>query len=250
MAGPYYVDPAGSNTSPYDTWAKAATSIQTVADIAEAGEIVYCRGTETIVAQVDFDTKSGSNAAGWIRFIGCNAAGNVDGTRFIIDANNANIDGIVGTVNMVWMQNIEVKRTGTEDCFRRASNCNGWVFINCCANNCAYGWSWLGAKVFWYRCLAYACTWGWYDTDSYNIHLFCCARDNTIGFTFGYNHIHCLVFDNASDQIQSVQYGFIYGSVIEGGADDGIVIGGHTSTYLFNITIGCRITNHDTVGKI
>lgn len=38
MATVYYVDPAGSNTAPYDTWAKAATALQTVADIVVAGD--------------------------------------------------------------------------------------------------------------------------------------------------------------------------------------------------------------------
>lgn len=38
----YYVDStAGSNTSPYDTWAKAATDIATVDSLAGAGDFVY-----------------------------------------------------------------------------------------------------------------------------------------------------------------------------------------------------------------
>lgn len=41
----YYVDSAGSNTSPYDTWAKAANSIGTIAAIDAAGDTIYMANT-------------------------------------------------------------------------------------------------------------------------------------------------------------------------------------------------------------
>lgn len=37
----YYVDSAGSNTAPYDTWAKAATALATIAALDAAGDTVY-----------------------------------------------------------------------------------------------------------------------------------------------------------------------------------------------------------------
>ena len=44
----YYVDSAaGSNTSPYDTWAKAATSLATIAAIDAAGDTVYVASTHS-----------------------------------------------------------------------------------------------------------------------------------------------------------------------------------------------------------
>ncbi|HMA76497.1 MAG TPA: hypothetical protein VKO43_04225, partial [Candidatus Krumholzibacteriaceae bacterium] len=36
----YYVATNGSNTSPYDTWAKAAASIQTAVNAASNGDII------------------------------------------------------------------------------------------------------------------------------------------------------------------------------------------------------------------
>lgn len=44
----YYVDSAaGSNTSPYNTWAKAATSLATIAGIDAAGDTVYVASTHS-----------------------------------------------------------------------------------------------------------------------------------------------------------------------------------------------------------
>ena len=43
----YYVDNAGSNTSTYDTWAKAATTLAVITAIDGAGDTVYIRSTHT-----------------------------------------------------------------------------------------------------------------------------------------------------------------------------------------------------------
>jgi hypothetical protein len=43
----YYVSASGSNTSPYDTWAKAATALSTVTGLAVAGDIVWVSSSYT-----------------------------------------------------------------------------------------------------------------------------------------------------------------------------------------------------------
>ena len=43
----YYVDNAGSNTAPYDTWAKAANALATIAAIDAAGDTIYIASTHT-----------------------------------------------------------------------------------------------------------------------------------------------------------------------------------------------------------
>lgn len=48
----YYCASTGSNTAPYDTWAKAATALKTVTDLLGAGDIAYCRN-EAFVITVD-----------------------------------------------------------------------------------------------------------------------------------------------------------------------------------------------------
>lgn len=53
----YYVDSAGSNTSPYDTWAKAATSLSSAVTAATAaGDVIYVdQGfTETLAANTTY----------------------------------------------------------------------------------------------------------------------------------------------------------------------------------------------------
>ena len=83
-----YSDTAGSNTAPYDTWAKAATDPQTIVDLAVAGDTNYYRGTFTQAATLDFDTNSGTSANP-IYHIGMNASGVEDGTKYTLDGNSA-----------------------------------------------------------------------------------------------------------------------------------------------------------------
>ena len=54
----YYVDNAGSNTSPYDTWAKAANAIATIAALDAAGDTVYIASTHT-------ETTAGAVTLNW-----------------------------------------------------------------------------------------------------------------------------------------------------------------------------------------
>ena len=50
----YYVDSvAGSNTAPYDTWAKAATALATIAAIDAAGDTVYVASTHNETSAVN-----------------------------------------------------------------------------------------------------------------------------------------------------------------------------------------------------
>ena len=53
----YYVDSAGSNTAPYDTWAKAANALATIAAIDVAGDTIYCASTGS-------ETSAGVSAEG------------------------------------------------------------------------------------------------------------------------------------------------------------------------------------------
>lgn len=59
-----YVNDDGSNTSPYDTWAKAATSIETVDSVAAAGDDIYIGHdhAEGASANIILDFSAGTSA--------------------------------------------------------------------------------------------------------------------------------------------------------------------------------------------
>jgi hypothetical protein len=129
----YYVDPAAGGANDGSSWTDAWTSLQSAADTASAGDIVYCRGTQTLTVKIDFDTNSGRSASGFIKFIGCNASGTVDGTRFALDGNSSATHAIENAgQSWLWFENVEVKNcTGDGiDCGTGTSFGN-WVLVNC-----------------------------------------------------------------------------------------------------------------------
>jgi hypothetical protein len=73
-----YVNHAGSNTSPYDTEAKASTSVQTALDAAQSGDTVWIKadqnyvmnGTDQQAAQFDVDADNNITIRGYYQNIG------------------------------------------------------------------------------------------------------------------------------------------------------------------------------------
>lgn len=60
-----YVRSDGSNTSPYDTWAKAATTLATAVSASSAGDTIYVADghTESLGASTNYDTNCTSTAS-------------------------------------------------------------------------------------------------------------------------------------------------------------------------------------------
>ncbi len=78
MAGPYYVDSvAGSNTSPFDTWAKAATTLKAATDLAGVGEDIYVAQTHAETQAATVALAFAGTPASPIRIICANKAGTV-----------------------------------------------------------------------------------------------------------------------------------------------------------------------------
>lgn len=263
----YYVDHAGSNTAPYDTQAKAAPALATILAIPpSAGDIIYCCDNagagETIAAELDLSS-SGTNAGGWIKIIGCNSSGVVDGTRYVISGggNDILIFDFAGQ-DMWWLENIEVTNTGTaankHGFYSSASGAIGIVFINCCANNCSgNGFSFTNVTApFCFRCVSYSNTLsGWGDPSASGAAaklLFCCARDNAVD---GFNklnvssiYIGCVSHNNTDDGIGDITAGSVFfNCAIDGNGDDGLELTASTNLYAPQI-MGCRITNHSGAG--
>jgi len=138
----YYTDSAGSNTAPYDTWAKAATSILTIeALVLNAGDIVYARGSQTISgAGVLTLAASGTNLA-MISVIGCDAAGTPNAGQFTLlgDVGNLPAHLVVSSAKTYrrW-ENITFSGA-TNRCVYCGNNETGWQWESCIFENSADG---------------------------------------------------------------------------------------------------------------
>lgn len=255
------MDTAGSNTSPYDTWAKAATSLQTVADLAVAGDIVYCRGTQTLTAPIDYDTNSGSDASGFIKFIGCNAGGTVDGTKFILDGDSSAVNCILSVARFyIWWENFEFKNATGSGWDATNVSFNRLVFINCIShNNGGDGWdiyysSQPTSSIF-IRCYAYSNGGDGFGQiyQGMPIFILCISKNNTGGgFDQSAGHITaglgcyygCVSHNNGLSGIKCYN-SVIFNSVIDENDDDGV-----NAFVGINILIGNRLTDNgkDTSG--
>ena len=133
---PWYVDPAAVGANNGTSWTNAWTSMATAFTTPVAGDIVYCRGTQVISGGLT-TSQAGSLTAGWIRFIGCNSAGNKDGTKFIINANSNSILAVNVNTSMQWFENIMVENTIGAAHHGFSVTGHGSVFINVSTTNCS-----------------------------------------------------------------------------------------------------------------
>jgi hypothetical protein len=235
-----YVDPAASGSNDGTNWTNAWTSIQSAFDTAVAGDIVYCRGTETRSATIDVDTQTGDTTNGFIKFIGCNASGNVDGTRFVIQGDGANSCALLtkaGAQNLIWLENVEVKSAVTNYGVTTGNTYGyGWVFINCSFNNNAstafYNGRYFNGAVF-FRCTFYSNGGRGFDQQTVGqaLFLFCSFHDNTgyglystcpavdlIGCVFHGNGDHGLFISSVSSPSR------FFNCVFDGDGNDGLYV--------------------------
>jgi parallel beta-helix repeat protein len=264
MGSTYYVDPAAGGSNNGSSWTDAWTSIQSAFDTATAGDVVYCKGTQTTAATLDIDTQQGSNAAGYVKYVGCNSLGNVDGTRFVIDVNNTAVHGItVGNYDMYWFENFEIKNAGAGGDSKdgvnfAASTATGWTFINCSFHNCSgYGVNdgssaYLGFSLF-VRCAFYSNTLGgMFDSSVSNLICFSSFRDNTgDGAAISSIFLGCVIHGNGDDGIdtRSGSSARLINCVIDNNTDDGIYWVAGANAYT-PIVLGSRITNHSGSGDV
>ena len=129
-----YVDPAASGDGSGDSWTNAKTTLQSAVDLCEADTLILARGTETISTAVAFDTKNGSSSS-MIVVRGCNAAGEVDGTMYVLDANSTSDNCInLTTSNYYYIENVEC-RDAVSHGVDGDDGGDYWVWINCKFNS-------------------------------------------------------------------------------------------------------------------
>jgi len=258
----YYVEPAVGNDANAGTDWGAGNSwatIQKAADTATAGDTVYLKGTETLTAQVDFDTNAGDNTNGYIKFIGVNSSGVNDGTMFVVDGDkdNTNIDGLVfsNPTAYLYFENIEIKNVDNDGVTHSGTSTPSCVFINCLFHDCgAFGFDgYRFTRCIFIRCSAYNNGNDGFSLSAYCVFYFCSSHDNGVsGFDLVYSSytamIGCLAYDNSDDGIGNLYFSHAFNCVADGNSDDGVSVRTTTSNY-FSV-IGCRITNHLGAGDI
>jgi len=146
----YYCYPGlGSGDDDGSSEANAWSTLQRAIDGTDgtqpgAGDVVLCRGTDTLSATVDFDGTAGSGAGGFVIYRGVNSSWVNDGTRFIVDANNGSYHCIKLTSDYIKIENFDIGNTSEEsnqNCVDIGSyaGCDYLVLINCDIHNGDFG---------------------------------------------------------------------------------------------------------------
>ena len=173
-----------------------------------SGHTITRAATANARKSLDVDTQTGTNAAGFIKFIGVDADYTGRTTRAIIDGASAATEHgfyVINAKDMYWWENIEVKRiagTTKHGWCANGYGPGGHFWMNCCVNNCSGdGWG-ISSGYFkesaWVRCVAYSNTGsGFNSSQANNLVLFCTARQNT-GSGFGQQQyqIGCVAWYN------------------------------------------------------
>lgn len=273
----WYVDPAAAGLNNGSSWTDAFTMLQAAIDTtsgAVAGDTIYCRGTLTISGTPMNTTSVVSGAyLAPLRIVGCNAAGTPRAGQFVIQGDSANKpanlllfseafykviwenitwDGANVTSHAVQTPNV-TGRDWTIHHWKKCKFINSggsglylsrggqWVFIQCVlANNTGSGalinmyansHKWLFCKFQGNGSS------GLYPSSTYVGYIFygCLSSGNAdegfydsggTGVVLGGAYINCVVDDNGRWGIKEDGTNGLYNTII----------------------LGCRITNHASVG--
>jgi hypothetical protein len=226
---------------------------------ATSGNYITVNGTCTRKS-LNIDTKEGTNAGGFIKFIGVDSDWSGRTTRAIIDGASATDQHGIDSngKDMYWFENVEVKRiAGTSKHGFQATGYGpeGWVFVNCCANNCSG--SGFGSasgyfkSVVFLRCVAYSNGFDGFSCGAQAMYYLCCSRQNTrhgylvtgMGVLYG-----CIGWYNTTNGSYGASgFNHYVNCVADNNQTSGISIG--TVVQLgANTFIGNRITSQNQAG--
>ena len=158
MADIYADGQLGTGANNGTSWVNAyqgEAGLQAACDAAVAGDILHITRTFTLTAltvSIDIDIASGSQSSP-IRVIGYNYNSGspvVDGTRSIIDADNAAVNCVAANGVHYWvLENIEFKNATDDNVTATVDEPLYWIFINCISHHAgADGWGETAAISF------------------------------------------------------------------------------------------------------
>ena len=261
----YYVDPAATGDNDGTTWANAWETFQRAIDGTggtqpTAGDVILCRGTETVSSQIDSDGNSGTVAGGFVTYRGVNSSGTNDGTRFVLDANDNAIDILKLSADHIRFENLELHNTS------EASGQNGVVsagyansdniqFINCYIHNCYDGFNIPINGVFGLtliKCrIENNANNGFISGNNCKQTLIACHIKGNGNYGFGnfnytshFNIINCVIIENGATGViygANYQKANILGNVISDNTGHGVWGLG----YSYGIIMGNRITDNN-----
>jgi hypothetical protein len=266
-----YVDSSGggSDTSPYDTWAKAADGLQKAIDIWNAGDTIYAKNgsqgtTESPNGiQIDLDQAGGAEASTWdnpIIIIGCDfdedqeppsgadfSRTGSDG-RYVIDGGTGVAHQVLvndGNQDYVWLINIECNNAGAaKNGYWASGTAEYTVMVNCRFNgNAQYG-IYADSMVYGiYKQCIFSNNGSGVFRPQLDAMFWACRFDTntTSGVILnGGSHFRDCVFDGNSNGINmaSASVGWVQNSVFDANAD------GITGSPVWMFTLGCRFTNN------
>lgn len=136
----WYVDPAATGAGDGTSWTDAFTTLQAAVDEATlaAGDSVYCRGTETLTAQVDFDGVDGTDEDR-ISFIGCDGSGTPGAANYKVTTADAIHGLVLSGMYYVELRFFEIESTalsGTYYGISESTTTYGWLIEDCIV----HGW--------------------------------------------------------------------------------------------------------------
>lgn len=255
----YYLDPAAAGADNGTSWANAWTTLAraiagTGGTPPAAGDTVYCRGAESSAALVSFNSQSGTVTGGRIRYIGCNAAGVVDGTRYAITfPSSSGISAATG-IHRHSIENFDVISTYASTLnyqgFRLGSGANyNWRLVNVVCRD------WINAQGFSFEsgsqrqmivnCRAINCEAGYSHQNETHCYIGCEASGNsTQGFSFSGQrgqYLNCIAHSNAIGFRCSGARAILQNCVAYGNLNAGIISNAAQGQ---NIVVGCRIVRN------
>jgi hypothetical protein len=257
-AATYYVDPAAAGANNGTSWPNAWTMIDSTQDRAAAvaaGDTVLCRGTQVLSTAIEFKSNSGSATGEYIVYIGCNAAGNIDGTMFTIDGNGA-ATRCCSTWTAAYLTFNNIRFTGaTNDNIDLSTNGGGdnMMFNNCwidSAGDDGISGTTSSTNDIFFRCKIFGNDgWGILQVGAPMFINLCNFYDNSLGNFNGNANGNSFLFDNVFAPVAAGKTSLetiaaasvIKGNVIDGSGianDTGLAITAGNIFVIFN-----RFTN-------